>query len=326
MRKLPKFRGKAFLAPMAGLTDPALRLICKELGAGLVVTEFVNIHAIVAKDRILREQQQDIQSFIQYSDEERPLSCQIFGSDLEILEKAVKIVSPHFDIIDYNMGCPAPHITQQMACSALLREPELTRKIFKTIMKVTDKPVTVKIRSGVTKADKWKVIAKIAEEEGLSMITLHPRTVKQGYSGKSDWKLIKELKELVSIPVVGNGDIETPMDAKRMLKETGCDYIMVGRGASRNPFIFSQINQYFKFGKYKEITPLKRVDFCLKYFEYSKRFKNIKFSSMRMQAMNFTKGLNGSKELRGKIINTTDKSDLERLIKEFRSELKRRSK
>lgn len=326
MRQLPKFRSKAFLAPMAGLTDPALRLICKELGAGLVVTEFVNIHAIVAKDRILREQQQDIQSFIQYSDEERPLSCQIFGSDLEILEKAVKIVSPHFDIIDYNMGCPAPHITQQMACSALLREPELTRKIFQTIMKATDKPVTVKIRSGVTKADKWKVIAKIAEEEGLSMITLHHRTVKQGYSGKSDWKLIKELKELVSIPVVGNGDIETPEDAKRMLKETGCDYVMVGRGASRNPFIFSQINQYFKFGKYKEITPSKKVDFCLKYFEYSKRFKNIKFSSMRMQAMNFTKGLNGSKELRGKIINTTDKSDLERLIKEFRSELKRRSK
>lgn len=326
MRKLPKFRSKAFLAPMAGLTDPALRLICKELGAGLVVTEFVNIHAIVAKDRILREQQQDIQSFIEFSEEERPLSCQIFGSDLDSLEKSIKIIEPFFDIIDYNMGCPAPHITSQMACSALLREPELTRKIFRTMVKATDKPVSVKIRSGITKPDRWKEIALIAEEEGISMITLHPRTVKQGYSGKSDWKLIKELKELVSIPVVGNGDIETPEDAKRMLKETGCDYVMVGRGASRNPFIFSQINQYFKFGKYKEITPLKRVDFCLKYFEYSKRFKNIKFSSMRMQAMNFTKGIPGSKALRGKIINTTDKSDLERLIKEFRSELKIKSK
>jgi len=318
MRLLPKFPSKSFLAPMAGLSDPALRLVCKELGAGLVVTEFVNVHAVVARGT----GKYKIQDFVEFSDKERPLSCQLFGSNLEALEKAVKIISPHFDIIDYNMGCPAPHITQQMACSALLREPELTRKIFQTMIRSTDKPITVKIRAGVTNPDKWKEIAKIAEEEGLSMITLHPRTVKQGYSGKANWKLIKELKELVNIPVCGNGDIETPEDAKKMLDETGCDYVMVGRGAARNPFLFTQINQYLKTGKYKQITPKDRIKYFLRYLSYSKKYKTIKFSSIRMQTMNFTKGIQGSKELRGKIIKIKTLKELELLIKKFYNQVK----
>ena len=303
MRPLPEFPSKAFLAPMAGLSDPALRLVCKELGAGLVLTEFINIHAIVARGT----GEQNIQDFIEFSDKEKPLSCQLFGSNLEALEKAVKIVSPYFDIIDYNMGCPAPHITQQMACSALLREPELTSKI----------------RSGVTKSDKWKEIAKIAEEEGLSMITLHPRTVKQGYSGKADWKLIKELKQTVNIPVCGNGDIETPEDAKRMLDETGCDYVMVGRGAARNPFLFTQINQFLKTKRYKPVTPKDRIKYFLRYLSYSKRYKTIKFSSIRMQTMNFTKGIQGSKELRGQIIKIKNIKELELLIKKFYNSVKK---
>ncbi len=198
---------------MAGVSDPALRLVCKELGAGLVVTEFISIHAVNAKS-------DDITKFIEFSEKERPLSVQLFGSDLTKLKKAIEIVEPHFDIIDYNMGCPAPHITKTMACSALLQEPDLTRKIFQTMVKATKKPVTVKIRAGVDKPDQWREVARIAQEEGLSMITLHPRTVKQGYSGKADWLLIKRLKETVSIPVCGNGDIETSQDAKRMLDET----------------------------------------------------------------------------------------------------------
>src|SRR3989338_6698369 len=206
---LPKFSSKAFLAPMAGVSDPALRLICKELGAGLVVTEFTSIYAINAK-------KDDITKFIEFSPEEKPISVQLFGSDLEKLKLAVKIVEPHFDIIDYNMGCPAPHVTEQMACSALLQEPELTRQILKTMVTATKKPVTVKIRAGVSLPDKWREIALIAEEEGIAMITLHPRTVKQGYSCNADWSLIKELKELVSIPIVGNGDVQIPEDAKKI--------------------------------------------------------------------------------------------------------------
>ena len=307
---LPKFDSKAFFAPMAGVSDPALRLVCKDLGAGLVVTEFVNVHAIVAKS-------QDITKFIEFSEKERPLSVQLFGSDLEKLKMAIKIVEPHFDVIDYNMGCPAPHITQQMACSALLQEPELTRKIFRTMVKNSSKPVTVKIRSGVSKPNKFLEIGKIAQEEGLSMITLHPRTVKQGYSGKSDWSLIKKLKDSVSIPVCGNGDIETPEDAKRMMEETGCDYVMVGRAAAKNPFLFAQIKNYLKIGKYGKVSDKKRVKKFFDYLGYAEKYSTIKVSSIRMHAMNFTSGCSGSKKLRGELLELKDVNGIKKKVKEF---------
>jgi tRNA-dihydrouridine synthase len=147
---LPKFSSQAFLAPMAGVSDPALRLQCKKLGAGLVVTEFTNIHSIVAKEEQLKANKKTIQEFIEYSEQERPLSVQLFGSDLKALEQAAKIVEPFFDIIDYNMGCPAPHITQQMAGGALLQETNLTQQIFTTLVNSVKKPVTLKIRLGVT--------------------------------------------------------------------------------------------------------------------------------------------------------------------------------
>ena len=218
---LPKFSSKAFLAPMAGVSDPALRLQCKKMGAGLVVTEFTSIHSIIAKEQQLKENMKTIQEFIEYSEEERPLSVQLFGSDLAALEKAAKIVEPYFDVIDYNMGCPAPHITQQMAGGALLQEVNLTQQIFSTLVNAVKKPVTLKIRSGVTTASKFlfRDIAEVAEDEGIQMITFHPRTVSQGYSGNADWNLIKELKEISSLPIVGNGDVTTPEGAKTMLDE-----------------------------------------------------------------------------------------------------------
>lgn len=310
MSTLPSFTSKAFLAPMAGVSDPALRLICKELGAGLVVTEFTNIHAIVAKNKLLPK----ITDFIEYSEAERPLSCQLFGSEIDILKKAVKIVEPYFDIIDYNMGCPAPHVTCQMAGAALLQDSELTRKIFRTMMQSTKKPVTLKLRAGLNQPDKFKTIAKIAEEEGIQMITLHARTLKQGYSGKADWNLIKELKQLVKIPVVGNGDIQTPEDAKRMLDETGCDYVMIGRAACRNPFIFTQINEYLTTGKYSEISFEQRLKYFFKYLNYAKKFSTIRFANIRLHAMNFTKGKEGSKELRMKIGKVKDIEHLREVL------------
>lgn len=305
---------------MAGVSDPALRLVCKELGAGLVVTEFVSVNAISAKENELGADR--IMDFVEFSEKERPLSIQLFGSDLDRIEQAVKVVTKHFDIIDYNMGCPAPHITSEMACSALLQEPELTRKIFKTLVKHATVPVSVKIRSGISKPDKYLEIGKIAEEEGISMITLHPRTVKQGYSGKSDWTLIKKLKEHVSIAVCGNGDIETPEDAKRMLDETGCDYVMIGRAAAKNPFIFKQVNQYLNTGKYSKIAEKSRLKYFFKYVEYARKYKNIKVSSIRMQAMNFSKGCIGGKELRGKLIPVKDLDGIVDLMKKFYRELK----
>ena len=314
---LPKFSSRAFLAPMAGVSDPALRLQCKKMGAGLVVTEFTSIHSIIAKEEQLKENLKTIQEFIEFSEQERPISVQLFGSDLYALEKAATIVEPYFDIIDYNMGCPAPHITQQMAGGALLQEVNLTQQIFKTLVNTVKKPVTLKIRSGVTEASKFlfKEIAEIAEDEGIQMITFHPRTVSQGYSGNADWKLIKELKEISSIPVVGNGDITTPEDAKMMLDETNCDYVMIGRGAMGNPFLFEQINDYLKTGSYHEYSFKDRLNAFFDYLHLTNQYK-IKFSNIKSQAMRFTKGLKDGSKLRSKITFSKSIDDLEKIMHE----------
>jgi len=312
---LPKFSSKAFLAPMAGVSDPALRLQCKQMGAGLVVTEFTNIHSIIAKENQLKEKMQTIQKFIEFSDQERPLSIQLFGSDLLALEKAAKIVEPYFDIIDYNMGCPAPHITRQMAGGALLQEVNLTQQIFSTLVNAVKKPVTLKIRSGVTDASKFlfREIAEIAEDEGIQMITLHPRTVSQGYSGNADWKLIKELKEISGLPIVGNGDITTPEDAKTMIDDTGCDYVMIGRGAMGNPFLFEQINDFLKTNSYKEYSFKDRLDSFFDYLHLTNQYK-IKFANIKGQAMRFTKGMKGGSKLRSKITISKNIEELEKIM------------
>ena len=314
---LPKFSSRAFLAPMAGVSDPALRLQCKQMGAGLVVTEFTNIHSIIAKEKQFKENMQTIQEFIEFSEQERPLSVQLFGSDLVALEKAAKIVEPYFDIIDYNMGCPAPHVTKQMAGGALLQEVNLTQQIFHTLVNAVKKPVTLKIRSGVTDSSKFlfREIAQIAEDEGIQMITFHPRTVSQGYSGHSDWSMIKELKEISSIPIVGNGDITTPEDAKMMIDETGCDYVMVGRGAMGNPFLFEQINDYLKTNSYKEYSFTDRLDSFFDYLHLSTKYK-IKFANIKSQAMRFTKGMNGGSKMRSKITISKDITELEKIMKD----------
>lgn len=313
---LPKFSSKAFLAPMAGVSDPALRLQCKKRGAGLVVTEFTSIHSIIAKEQQLKENMKTIQEFIEFSEEERPLSVQLFGSDLVALEKAAKIVEPYFDIIDYNMGCPAPHITQQMAGGALLQEVNLTQQIFSTLVNAVKKPVTLKIRSGVTDASKFlfRDIAGVAEDEGIQMITFHPRTVSQGYSGSADWNLIKELKEISRLPIVGNGDITTPQEAKTMLDETGCDYIMIGRGAMGNPFLFEQINDYLKTNSYHEYSFKDRLDSFFEYLHLTSKY-SIKFANIKGQAMRFTKGMRGASSLRAKITLSRSLSELEQVMK-----------
>ena len=298
-RALPQFSSPIFFAPMAGVSDPALRLLCHELGAGLVVTELTSIHAIIAKEKELSGLGKEIYDFLQFSEKERPVSVQLFGSDVELLSRAAKIVEPYFDMIDYNMGCPAPHITCQMAGAALLQKPEMTRAIFRTLVLSVTKPVTLKMRSGVKNSNRmlFLEIARIAEEEGISMITLHPRTVEQGYSGKADWSLIKLLKQNVRIPVCGNGDVETPEDVKRMFDETGCDYVMVGRSACKNPFFFSQVNSYLSSGRYDVISFEDRLRYFWKYLDYASQF-TINFANIKMQAMNFTKGSVGGARVR----------------------------
>ena len=309
MADLPKFSSRVFLAPMAGVSDVALRLLCKEMGAGLVVTELTSIHAIIAKEKQLQSQNKQISEFIEFSQKERPISVQLFGSDLVALQRAAKIVEPFFDMIDYNMGCPAPHITQQMAGGALLQDTDLTRKIFRTLVASVQKPVTLKMRAGVENQLVFKNIAKIAQEEGIKMITLHARTVRQGYSGKSNWDLIRELKDLVSIPVVGNGDITTPELAKQMMEHTGCDYVMVGRGAMGNPFLFKQINDFLNTGSYQNYSSKHKFAVFCRYLDYALNYK-IKFANIKQQAMRFTKGLVDGTKLRPKLMIAKTIDDL----------------
>jgi len=213
------------------------------------------------------------------------------------------------------MGCPAPHVTKQMAGGALLQEVNLTQQIFQTLVNAVKKPVTLKIRSGVTDASKFlfREIAEIAEDEGIQMITFHPRTVSQGYSGHSDWSMIKELKEVSSIPIVGNGDIVTPEDAKIMIDETNCDYVMIGRGAMGNPFLFEQINDYLKTNSYKEYSFKDKLDSFFDYLHLSTKYK-IKFANIKSQAMRFTKGMNGGSKMRSKITLSKDIIELEKIM------------
>ena len=312
---LPHFSSKAFLAPMAGVSDPALRIMCKEMGAGLVVTELTSVNAIVAKHEQLESQSKDITEFIEFSEKERPLSVQLFGSNITALEKAAKIVEPHFDMIDYNMGCPAPHITKQMAGGALLQNSDLTREIFRTLVNTVRKPITLKMRMGVTEENKslFLEISKIAEQEGIQMMTLHPRTVSQGYSGHSDWDMIKKLKENVSVPVIGNGDITSPELAKKILDYTGCDYIMIGRGAMGNPFIFEQINDYLEYGIYKQYSLSDKLDSFVRYMELTTKY-NIRFTNIKQQAIRFTKGTVGGAQLRNRLSMAKNTQELKELL------------
>ena len=312
---LPHFSSKAFLAPMAGVSDPALRIMCKEMGAGLVVTELTSVNAIVAKHEQLESQSKNITEFIEFSQKERPLSVQLFGSNITALEKAAKIVEPHFDMIDYNMGCPAPHITKQMAGGALLQNSDLTQEIFRTLVNTVKKPVSLKMRMGVTEENKslFLEISKIAEQEGIEMITLHARTVSQGYSGHSDWDMIKKLKQNVSVPVVGNGDITSPELAKKILNYTGCDYVMIGRGAMGNPFIFEQINDYLEYGTYKKYSLSDRLDAFVRYMELTSRY-NIRFVNIKQQAIRFTKGTVGGAQLRNRLSMAQNTEELKELL------------
>ena len=285
------------------------------MGAGLVVTELTSVNAIVAKHEQLESQSKNITEFIEFSEKERPLSVQLFGSDITALEKAAKIVEPHFDMIDYNMGCPAPHITKQMAGGALLQNADLTRQIFRTLVNAVKKPISLKMRIGVTEENNslFLDIAKIAEQEGIGMMTLHPRTVSQGYSGHADWDMIKKLKQNASVPVVGNGDITSPEIAKKVLDYTGCDYLMIGRGAMGNPFIFEQINDYLESGVYKKYTLTDRLEAFVTYLELTEKY-HIRFANIKQQAIRFTKGTVGGGQLRNRLSAATNTDDLKELL------------
>lgn len=232
------------LAPMAGVTDLPYRLLCREQGCGLVCMEMVSAKAVLYKNRNTKE-------LLEVQEAERPVSLQLFGSDPEILSKiAGQLEDGPYDIFDLNMGCPVPKVVRNGEGSALMKNPKLVEEILSSMVRTLKKPVTVKIRKGFDDTCVNAVeIAKIAESCGVAAIAVHGRTREQYYSGKADWNIIRQVKEAVKIPVIGNGDVFSPQDAKRLVEETGCDGIMVARGAKGNPWIFKQIITYLDTGE-----------------------------------------------------------------------------
>lgn len=308
------------LAPMAGISNSAYREIIKEMGAGLIYAEMVSDKAISFGSKKTID-------MLYMKEKERPIAQQIFGSDLESFVKAAKFIEEtmHPDIIDINMGCPVPKVAlKNQAGSALLKNPDKVYEIVSAVVKSVNVPVTVKIRSGWDSNSINAVeIAKIIEKAGASAITVHPRTRSQGYSGLADWSIIKEVKKNVSIPVIGNGDVRSCFDAKKMLDETGCDAVMIGRGVLGNPWLIKECVEYLDNGKLPiPITIKEKIEMIKRHYLLLEENKTEKLAllEMRTHAAWYLKGVKNGTALKEKIFKTKNKQEFMDLLEEFKKE------
>lgn len=291
-----KLENNLILAPMAGVTDLPFRMLCREEGCGLLYTEMVSAKAILYKNKNTKE-------LLEVDPSERPIAVQLFGSDPQILgAMAHQIEDGPYDLIDLNMGCPVPKVAGNGEGSALMKNPKLVEEILSTMVRSVKKPVTVKFRKGFDDEHVNAVeIAKIAESCGVSAVAVHGRTREQYYSGTADWDIIRQVKEAVSIPVIGNGDIFTPQDAKRCLEETGCDGLMIGRGARGNPWIFKRTAHYLETGELlAEPTGAEIGEMILRHAQMQVKMKGeyIGMKEMRKHVAWYTAGLPHSASMR----------------------------
>ena len=307
-----KLENDLILGPMAGVTDLPFRLLCKEQGAGLLCMEMVSAKGIMYNNK-------NTKFLLTIDERERPVSLQLFGSDPEIIsEQAKRIEELPFDILDINMGCPVPKIVNNGDGSALMKNPLLAGEIIEKTARAIQKPVTVKIRKGFDEEHINAVeMAHIAQESGAAAIAVHGRTREQYYSGKADWEIIRKVKEAVKIPVIGNGDVWTPQDAIDMRKQTGCDGVMIGRGAQGNPWIFKQIFHYEQTGELLEKpSPQEVTEMILRHAKMQMEFKGeyIGMREIRKHAAWYTAGYKNSAKLRGKINETETYEELKELL------------
>lgn len=308
------------LAPMAGVCNSAFRRICKEMGAGLIYAEMVSDKAILYNN-------QKTIDMLYMTDFERPIAQQIFGSDKDSFVFAAKYIyeNMHPDIIDINMGCPVPKVAlRAQAGAALLKNPDKIYDIVKAVVDTVPIPVTVKIRSGWDHDHINAVeVAKIVEKAGAKAICVHPRTRSQGYSGKADWSVIRDVKQSVSIPVIGNGDVKSPEDAKRMLDETLCDAVMIGRGVLGNPWLIKNCISYIDGGKIESVSDIEKVDMVLKHLKYLDELKNEKLACLeiRNHIAWYLKGIPGANDVKNEVYKTTKVCDIINILNEFREVL-----
>lgn len=314
-------QNNVFLAPMAGITDKVFRILCKEMGCGLVYSEMVSAKGIFHNST-------NTKKLLEVDEAEKPTAVQLFGSDPEIMGQMAQKLNEYKDIamLDINMGCPAPKIVKNGEGSALMLNPTLAGKVINAVVKASNRPVTVKFRKGFNDENINAVeMGKIAEANGAAAITVHGRTREQYYSGKADWDIIKQVKESVNIPVIGNGDIFSPVDAKNMFEYTGCDGIMIGRGAQGNPWIFKNVIHYLEKGELlPEPTWEERLDMAVRHLKMLVEYKGevVGVREMRKHLGWYIKGLPHSAEMRVLINSTSGLEPMEQVINNMKERIK----
>lgn len=305
-----------FLAPMAGVTDRPFRIICKSFGADLVYTEFVSSEGIV------RENDKTI-NYMKFSEIERPIGIQIFGHDPEVLARSAQFIEEklHADIIDLNFGCPVPKVVKRGAGSAILKDLDLLEKIARSVVRSVKTPVTAKIRSGWDNGHIVAVeAAKRLEAQGIQLLTVHPRTTKQKYTGEANWKIIADVKKEITIPLIGNGDIKTPQDAKRMLQETNCDGIMIGRGSMGKPWLFRDIIDYLNEGKLNDApSKAELAETFFKHLDLQDKNYSLMYAGnlFKTHATAYIRGMDGAAHMRFEINRAKDIDEIRELAKAF---------
>ena len=315
-------KNQIVFAPMAGVSNKSYRTIIKKMGAGLIYSEMISTMGIKYNSKKTLE-------LLKINEEERPITIQIFGNDIEIFVESAKYIEKNIkpDMIDINMGCPVPKIAlKNQAGSALLKNPQKIYEIVSSVVKNTITPITVKIRSGWDNEHINAIeVAKMCEKAGAKAICIHARTRSQGYTGKADWNIIKQVKENVNIPVIGNGDIKTIYDAKRMLEETKCDAIMIGRATLGNPWIIKECVEYIEHNKIIEKpNNEEKLKMIIKHYNLLKQNTNEKQAllEIRSHALWYIKGMNKSKEIKQKIMETKSETEFITIIKEYMEEIK----